>query len=467
VLGRGKGDAQIQAHLHFSGSYGHDHADALNFILFAKGREMLADIGYTHTVLRPYASGSASHNLILIDACDRNLAGSQAGSAVVFDAPNGAVQYVEARLGDQQRRSLALVAVSDTDAYVLDVSRVQGGKRHDWFLHGSADDPQELTSDLKLAPLPDTLLGPGERFEEWTTESGSKPVAGRNNSYGLIRDLRSAKTGDTWSATFAYTDAPQKQLRVTMLGQPGAEVLLARSPAIRPAGENNAEIYKHWRPVIVVRRQGDGLKSAFTAVHEPFEGKPFLQSVRRLEIARGDGETVGVWVESAAGVDYHLLNTSNDARCEAMGESPLRLAGRYGFVRTRAGKVTAAYLLDGTELSFGDYKLSAPPPPKGKVEAVRSRDKGANEDALVVSPECAASADQLSRRVLVEFGGGSVRALLMTGLRNEGGKTVVTLGHDPGFEIAPDGMKARETYFPHREIAGEVKFRIPNSVYHE
>ena len=46
LLGAGTGDHQTQAHLHFSGGYGHTHLDNLNFGLFAFGREMLADIEY-------------------------------------------------------------------------------------------------------------------------------------------------------------------------------------------------------------------------------------------------------------------------------------------------------------------------------------------------------------------------------------------------------------------------------------
>ncbi|MBM4044104.1 MAG: hypothetical protein FJ279_03240 [Planctomycetes bacterium] len=470
VLGRGKSEHQIQAHLHFSGAHGHAHADSLNLIVFAKGREMLADIGYTHTVLRPYALWTAAHNVVVIDERDQAMS-ARGGSLIAFDAANGKIQYVEAEarsaypgLATTYQRALVLIALSDTDAYVLDVFRVAGGKHHDWFLHGNADDPQGLSSNLKLTQVPDTLLGLGAQFTEWATEQGRNVVADRNNSYGLIRDLRATKTDETWSATFAYTDTPQKQLRVTMLGQAGTEVLLGRSPAIRPAKENNADIYRHWRPVIVARRRGEGLSSVFTVIHEPFEGQPFIRSVQRLP---ADGDALGLRVESAAGVDYHLLTPSANARCQAKAEQPLALAGRYGFIRVVAGNVVAAYLLDGTELTLGGYKLSAERCPEGLVAATRAKSRGAAEDALVVSPAITAPEAQLSQRVVAEFGDGSTYGLLMTGLRTEGGKTVIHLAHDPGFEVAPDYAKAKLTFYPHRDIAGEVKFRIPNSIYRE
>ncbi|MBN2272678.1 MAG: hypothetical protein JXN61_18840, partial [Sedimentisphaerales bacterium] len=52
ILGCGKGENQIQAHLHFSGLWGHGDADMLNLILFAKGHEFLPDYGYCHQLAR-------------------------------------------------------------------------------------------------------------------------------------------------------------------------------------------------------------------------------------------------------------------------------------------------------------------------------------------------------------------------------------------------------------------------------
>ena len=47
ILGGGNGENQIQARLQFMGQGGHYHMDRLGLILFAKGREMFSDIGYT------------------------------------------------------------------------------------------------------------------------------------------------------------------------------------------------------------------------------------------------------------------------------------------------------------------------------------------------------------------------------------------------------------------------------------
>ena len=66
ILGRGSDDSQMEAHLDFSGSYGHAHADTLSFGLWAFGEELLSDIGYTHTYWG-WAGSSLSHNLVVVD----------------------------------------------------------------------------------------------------------------------------------------------------------------------------------------------------------------------------------------------------------------------------------------------------------------------------------------------------------------------------------------------------------------
>jgi len=472
VLGRGKADAQMQAHLHFSGAYGHDHRDTLNIILFAKGREMLSDIGYSHTVLRAYASSSLAHNLVLIDEQEQQYT-KPCGSLIAFGAPNETIEYVEAdgraaypELAATYRRALVLVGVSDTEGYAVDVFRVAGGNRHDYFIHGDCDNPQELTTTLDVKPREGCLLGPDATFKPWATERGRAMMDGRNNCYGLVQGLRAAVTDRTWCATFTYSGSPRKGLRVTMLARRGTEVILARTPSVRPAHENNAEIYKHQRATLVVRRKGKKLSNVFAAVHEPFEGDPFIRSVEPLGV-QGGPMAVGLRIESSAGVDYHLLQPSAEARCAVKAESALSLTltGRYGFVRVRKGKVVAAYLLDGTLLKFGTREIKVPRCPAGKVETTHSKYRGDDSDALIVSPAVHRPDGDEGRHVIVHFGDGTTYALEIDRIEKQAGKTVIHLCHEPGFEIVPGG--ARQTFFPHREIAGQVKFRIPCSIFRE
>ena len=87
-LGRGKGEHQVQVHLHFSGAYGHAHADNLNLMLFAKGQELISDVGYTHTQYRNWTVSTLCHNTVLIDEEEQersNRKGIIDGSLLAFE----------------------------------------------------------------------------------------------------------------------------------------------------------------------------------------------------------------------------------------------------------------------------------------------------------------------------------------------------------------------------------------------
>src|SRR5205814_3605109 len=121
------------------------HADNLQLSLFAKGGEMLSDLGYTHTKLRHWTVSTIGHNTVAIDRRDQVLHDSD-GDLLLFVPHLKGLAAVEARgergypdLAQVYRRQLLLVPVSEVDAYVVDLFRVQGGKTHDWLLHGSAD----------------------------------------------------------------------------------------------------------------------------------------------------------------------------------------------------------------------------------------------------------------------------------------------------------------------------------------
>lgn len=71
TLGRGKADDQLQAHLAWSPGYGHIHYDGLSLLLFARGQELLSDLGYTHTKWREWTLLTPAHNLVVVDTANQ------------------------------------------------------------------------------------------------------------------------------------------------------------------------------------------------------------------------------------------------------------------------------------------------------------------------------------------------------------------------------------------------------------
>lgn len=76
----GNDQQATQFHLSWSGGYGHQHADGLNLILFAHEKEMLSDLGYTHTAYRPWATSTVAHNTVVIDGLSQAMGSRQSPS---------------------------------------------------------------------------------------------------------------------------------------------------------------------------------------------------------------------------------------------------------------------------------------------------------------------------------------------------------------------------------------------------
>ncbi len=295
ILGSGTGDARAQAQLHFSGSHGHAHCDPLNLTYWALGRELVSDLGYTHTIYRRYATSSAAHNLVIVDERDVSTGGGGlpwTGEMRVWEPGGALAQAVSVNQPGmapgttRYQRTVALVSRPDAPAYVVDLFDVEGGAQHDWLLRGSADFDQTATSPLRMAMLDHSLLGPDREMVPYINEGGGStvPVGAENanvkpeegqatqyNVYGLLRDLRHVATDGDFTATFAFED-DGPPLTVTVLGAPGSEYFLGTGPATNRADEDSSKLEDYRQPVIVARRSGEApLTSRFASVLWPGE----------------------------------------------------------------------------------------------------------------------------------------------------------------------------------------------------
>lgn len=464
-LGTGRGANQIQAQLHFSGGYGHHHADNLNLALFAKGSEMLSDIGYTHSKLRYWTTCTVGHNTVAIDR--ENQATRDADGDLLFFVPNLAgVAAVEARApmaypgrATEYRRTLLLVPISESDAYVVDLFRVKGGTTHDWLLHGSADCDMTAECSLRLAVWEKGLLEEGEEWKEPLGESSSFVP------YGLMRDVQHAQTGDPVSITFRYAPGSEKPFAGTgvhtrlVAGMP-AQVFLARTPRVRPAEGDDRKVYDYWMPQVVVRRRGVApLSSLFVAVHEPFTERPFLRSVRPLTIDPAN--------EFCAAVEVCYENT-RDVIVSTLDEPPYPerrlqdgtvVRGRLALIRERSGAVSGIWLIDGLRAGRENTTLTLNTPRyEGLIEQALRQEEGAPANAFVTSVPLPVGDALAGRWMIVTHGNGHTHGYEIAHVERREGKSVIVLRDDHGLKI--DGEQTEEVYFPGRKITGPNRFLI-------
>lgn len=315
-LGRGSGDDQIQVHLTWSPGLGHAHYDGLSLLLFAHGRELLSDLGYTHTRARAWTLASAAHNTVVVDHENQIADAGTYGTLRCFDAQDLDCQVVSVDNSEvypervtTYRRTLALLAIDDEHSYLIDWFQVAGGEVHDYFLHGCADEPQQLTvaeaGELSMQPLA-TLVPAGVEFVPARNESEGGLVTYRGYAYGYLQDLQAGRAASPGMVTLRYVgDDGAPQLQAHMLLRAGDELVTGQNPSVRNAREDDAKLDQHMRPFALVRTTGG--RSDFVSVLEPCVGDPCINEVRTLSLS---GATIALEVVLAGRRDLVLLGAN-------------------------------------------------------------------------------------------------------------------------------------------------------------
>lgn len=469
ILGRGAGGSQMQAHLHFSGDYGHRHFDSLNLIVWAKEREMLPDVGYSMTQLRYWTMCTLGHNLVVVDRQDQTGPGSDGsllcyfpdvdGVAVIEADGSNAYRQIEDM--DMYRRMLALIPVSDQDAYVVDVFRVRGGSTHDWTVHADASEDTVASSSLSFTGERDNLLQAGEEWEEPTI------IGHRFNPYGLVREVQTVSTADGFHVDFRYAAAPEKCMRVHLpASNEQREVFLGRSPSVRRMGDATAadmrKAYDYWMPKLLVRGSGQApLDSVFIAVHEPFEDAAFVTSVERLQLAPADANAIALRVTHGDTTDTIISTLDETTYPEPTTPDGISLRGRLGIVRQVNGTTTTGWLFDGERLSDGQWSLEMPAAHyTGELLTATRKADGAEQDAFVTDAQLPDDGSLNGSWMIVTHGDGrTTRGFEIEHVEHRDGKSVVVLADDPGLHL--HGDVTSEVYHPKRSFEGPNSFIIP------
>lgn len=285
LLGAGTGDNQICVGLNWSGNYGHSHADNGSIFIFALGHELLPDIGYTHTRWRNWGINSASHNMVVVDERSQPTKGpngqSTQGNLRWFDASDARVRFIDLDAQPSYpdlktyRRRLALVHAAEGFDYVFDRVDVDGGKIHDLFLNGSADDSGKIETSIPMSTPVASLIPSWGREGKYVGEGDADLVGTKFHAYGFLKNIQSAPASGIWNATWRYQ---KTGLRAYMIAPENTTLYRYISPMIRPAGNLDANLPKYMTPGIMQRHNAP--TSAFVTVLEPFGAKPWIESVK-------------------------------------------------------------------------------------------------------------------------------------------------------------------------------------------
>jgi hypothetical protein len=475
ALGRGRGEDQLQAQLHFSGGHGHQHHDNLTFTLWAKGKEMLPDLGYTWTQMRCWTTSTVAHNTVVIDRRDQgghpsdgNLLAFHPGDLADPESLEPSLVEADGKLGysgiegiDLYQRALLLIPVSAADAYVVDVFRVRGGRLHDWALHGDADEDVTAACSLPLGEPQPNLLLPDETWVEPQQEAHTYPP------YGMLRNMRPAGADGAFQLDFSYAGEPVRGYRLHMLPCGGAELWLGRAPSVRRMGQGSKgdmrKAYDYWMPMALLRREGPApLVGVYTAVHEPWSERPFIDAVQPLALAPSGEFAMALQVRHGDAVDTILSTNDVAPYPERTTASGIAVRGRVAVVRQTPGQPTRAWLFDGERVEGEGFALTAEGTElAGELVGSTREADGGLENALITkakAPAAAGLGPVEGRWIIVEYPNGLTQGYELARSEERGGRTLLVTRQDHGLRIM--GQQVEETYAPLRRMEGQCRFRL-------
>jgi len=406
VLGAGAGPEQFQAHINWNAAFGHTHMDSAALILFAHGKELLSDIGYTHTRYRNWTINSASHNLVVVDQRSQRLTPSMTGNVLFFDDADPHVRAidVDARPAYPDcavyRRRLVHVHVDEGRDYLVDCFDVEGGETHDYFLHGSADEEGALETSVPLEHAIHSLVPDWGGTVEHTGENSLDVSGEKHHHYMFLWDLRAGDVRQPCAVTWRYGDVG---LRSHLFPEEGCVLHRFRAPAVRRARDDDGKLKDYLLNGVMLRHTGG--PSRFRAVHVPFQDAP--------------------WVDKAT------------------------CAG--GVFTVVHGDVTDTVRIDGDRVSVSSsagWKYDSGTPTSGVVAAVECE-----ADAFAFRTEKPAPA---ARYVRIDFGG--KRRMVYRLEAVEGHRMLLT--DDPGFAYDPATQEARFRYHPHELLPGPLTWTV-------
>jgi hypothetical protein len=317
----------LAAFLRLGALVGHGHKDYFHLILHGKGRLLYPDLNiiqYEPTYLNWTHEGIA-HNTLLVDRQSPRPGPFTTRQHFSADAKFFALSG-SAFAGVRQTRALLL-----TPDYMADVFRAADTtnqkRTFDYVLHGLG----------RLYPSNSSAYEPTDRLVP---------------NYWWIDNERSRRTDGPWQADWVQRSAGVTRgvqlfgkewfeqtvgVRLTMLGAKGTHVYTGDAPLTDgpPYGriDGNPEGSS---PMIVARRKAAAVM--FAAIHEPYDNRPLLRHVRRIEET---ADTVGLAVDGPGYSDRVLIAFAEDKerRMQSTDGESFTFQG-HGYVRVTAAGTT-------------------------------------------------------------------------------------------------------------------------------
>ena len=318
------------------------------------------------------------------------------------------------------RRTVALIKISDTDVYVVDLFRVKGGKTHDYMLHGCLEEPHRAAFSLPVETERDGTL------------------------HKYIGDLKTARTDSPWDVTFTLDDG-SAALKTFFLPQPGTEIICGEAPAMRRNGT---------APFVAVR-QSDG-ESLFAAVHHPYKDTPLVRKVELVPLDSSHDGAIAIRVSLPDRTDTIVATTGENDGSVRTQDGQIELRGRFAHIAE--GGENWAYLIDGDRLVAPEREITGRTSHTGVIHKTHRVEAGDATDAFVTQADLPVDGSLDGRTLMLDEGGLLVQAFRVRAVESRNSETLIHSHDEPGMSVTPGLIKLE--YFPNWGIKGEARFRI-------
>lgn len=350
-------------------SGGHQHFSELELLAWGGGAEVFPAVGYPHAGKDNYRYSQMSapfHNVPFVwdrDHTDYSAQKSKLtrSSIVGYDPGTrngGRVSWVEASVpgpagnGVTTKKRLAmLVQLEGNRSYAVDLSTLQGGQVHQWFLR--ADELEDHTQTVSVPTTPH----PGSTVQTYLAETGD--TSGLADNRGLMRDPLTASGAEDLDFTWAGTGYGTT-VRAFLNGQAGDEVIFSRIPTLRRTDETTAtkDAFPGWHAQRLRRVAPDQI-TLFGAVYETTRPgqAPLVEGVDWL--SNGDPGTTVAAVDGGTFTDYVYISDDNKRRFV----KGVFFNGHIGIARVdkATGQVIWAYADGGARVVAKGFDLRALP----------------------------------------------------------------------------------------------------------
>lgn len=505
MLGDGSNANQVQWNQHFAGGANHMDATGNSTVMYAFGTEITGAIRYYRYAGRNWAQSTLSHNTVVVNFKDQETDYENAvdnaneyfliGNLSLLEANNNGISIAESdararyiNSSDPVTRYQRLSALNNIDPahpYVLDLFKVVGGKVHDYVMHGSTSYDQTAVASIPMTKMAGDrpLLNPGSVWKE-PTDMGSD-----NDWYGIFRNVYAAKSPGHWDVTMKKTDNT-KGLRLFMADNKKPRILMGESPAPTRLAETSPNLYKYYRPGVIVRNTDsttNKLETLFAGIIEPLNGTSYIDSVRKIPLKTENPEHIALAVFLKNGrKDVWLVNMNNPKLTDITAspellthDSAFSLKGRIGFFSNQSKNLLVA----GTSMRYKNTTITKDTDGyRGTITGITRIATGSTTDAFITTTDLPAGDVLKDKWIALYYGvynnvpssGGTYKYNVreqkgmnqmykIKNIEKKDGKTYINLYDDHFLKMVNGNFQ--EIMRPHRKFSGPNDFIIYTSQF--